>query len=1215
MKVKFTKLAALLLSGAALLAAGCTDYEVDIQKNADAIASANDQIKALQSTIATLETAADHKADVDKLNKAISDLETALNGKIADLTTEVGKKLDKTEFETAKKQLTDAIGALSDRVKALEDADFQGQLDALSDKVDKCATKEELQKAVTDLTTYVDGEIAKLKDAVDANAKAIKKINEETIPAINEEIKAIKEKNKAQDETLQLLSDAVEELVALTAGFPENTTIKQYVDNMEATLKQYVQDELKKYVTLNEFNSVKAQLEGRLDGLDKMLKGFGAEEGSVKTYIDGEILKVNNAIKALEEAHAKDIEALNKTIDEVKAQVLAVKTSIRSLVFVPEVYVDGVEAILVSTLHYSPLELKDTNTVNENAVAKDTVLNVTPPSIAKYHVIPSNADLDFLHVGDTVKFVVRENDPFIVTRANATDDFKVVGIYQGRDTVETDCINVRVDVTGLPATDKNISVVALQLTKDDETYTSDYATVFSEDINDVRIADPTNVEDDDAHYRRATEVISGTDAEAFLNVPVWTDTFDTLSVDHQMAYDEAFNVKEYVIAHFIQGQECRPNEKTFEGLGFTWKFELVEDYDFCDYDLTNLTDEGVLTVKDANAINTTPIVRVTIKDGDNNVQIAYVKVWVAPTNEATKIVWSKKEPFDVDDQFEFKCEGDTLYADSTLIKAKIQKNGEEVLLKDITWKNFVAAYPEFVDAVDPMVDTMGTVKFENDSLKWVMTPEQLWKIAGNPTLDPKETIVITHNVAFKAENNAQVVITLVADVKPVNAYKIPVERYIESYWTTGIPVPGVKEKYGLNNDFIEGDKYEFALYNVYTSGAGDRDSLKCLFDNNINAAFFTDETGVINLKEIPELGLPAVGEPGVEITGINYFFCKEMEDIEKIGDFKVEFEVSDDSLSLLATIKNAKAMNFPELENVQDTIAKINNEAGATPNIVSLNKKSKVAKALLNTMKYIGEKDGHEVPSAGELYIYIGAVGTVCGDDNGEGGFEVNLYWPKAMKQDGQYNPDDWQDHFAAKYRQPVYLSESAGDDFIDAVDFGEGGSFITIKDLVNPKDWRARPFEPQKNGKANPVDGIDYFSSLWDYYGPIDIQIDTTNITCNLGTGGVVIKLPVTIEVKTKVSADDLKAQIADLTLPYRDKYKTNDSGLTIEEMIDALAGNAGDYGFFTYKNNGTNVTRDFEMYVPVELTYGWGVLRQTITVNVYRTLESFEGAHTQQP
>ena len=32
MKVKFTKLAALLLAGVALFATGCTDYEVDIQK-------------------------------------------------------------------------------------------------------------------------------------------------------------------------------------------------------------------------------------------------------------------------------------------------------------------------------------------------------------------------------------------------------------------------------------------------------------------------------------------------------------------------------------------------------------------------------------------------------------------------------------------------------------------------------------------------------------------------------------------------------------------------------------------------------------------------------------------------------------------------------------------------------------------------------------------------------------------------------------------------------------------------------------------------------------------------------------------------------------------------------------------------------------------------------------------------------------------------------
>ena len=93
MKVKFTKLAALLLAGAALFATGCTDYEVDIQKvdkkvddlTSGKVATLESQVAALQATVATLETAADHKADIDKLNKAITDLETAL------------KKLDEVE--------------------------------------------------------------------------------------------------------------------------------------------------------------------------------------------------------------------------------------------------------------------------------------------------------------------------------------------------------------------------------------------------------------------------------------------------------------------------------------------------------------------------------------------------------------------------------------------------------------------------------------------------------------------------------------------------------------------------------------------------------------------------------------------------------------------------------------------------------------------------------------------------------------------------------------------------------------------------------------------------------------------------------------------------------------------------------------------------------------------------------------------------------------
>ena len=1142
MKVKFTKLAALLLSGAALLAAGCTDYEVDIQKNADAIASANDQIKALQSTIATLETAADHKADVDKLNKAISDLETALNGKIANLTTEVGKKLDKTEFETAKKQITDAIGDVSARVKALEDANFQAQIDALSEKVDKCATKEELQKAVTDLTTYVDGEIAKLKKTVDAHTEAIKKINEETIPAINEEIKAIKEKNKAQDETLTLLSDAVKELVALTAGFPEDTTIKEYVDNMEASLKQYVQDELKKYVTLDEFNKVKAELVGRLDGLDKMLKGFGAEEGSVKTYIDGEILKVNNAIKALEDAHAKDIEALNKTIAEVKAQVLAVKAAIRSLVFVPEVYVDGVEAILVSTLNYNPLTLKEADSEKEIAEADTTVNTISPAVIAKYHVIPSNADLSFLEVGDSVKFVIRENDPFKVTRAEATDDFDVVGIYQGRDTVETDVINVEVKVTGKPATAELISVVALQLTKEDETYTSDYATVFSEDIDDLRIAN-TEIEEEPAHYRRATEGIATADAEAAIaDIPAWTAEFDTLSVDHQMAYDEEFDLNEYVVAHFLGEKECNGEDAaTFNALGLTWKFELVKNYEVGNSEMFTLKD-GVLTAKDGNAINLTPIVRVYLQDGENNVQIAYVKVWVAPSAKKFDIIWSKNNG-EVDDQFEFKCEGDTLYADSTVLKKQVYN------LFPITRTNFDAAYPTFVDAVDPKVDTLGTVTYDLETgvLSWVMTPEELWAIASDPNLKEGEIPVIKHNVAFEAINGEQVVVELVADVKPVEAYKIPVERYIPNYWNENLTA---------------------AQYNVATPDLGSKDSSLCVFHNNINAAFLTDSAGVIDLAERTLKDgtvLPAVGEPGLEVSNINYFFCPDIEKVTKVGKYDVKFEVKNDSTELWAAIGSEESVLIATIDNAST-------EKEFTPNIVILNKVSEdpnhAAKRLLNT---------------DELFIYLGATGLVCGDE----GFEVNLYWPDA---EGKYL-----DHFQADYIQPVKVTDTANDYFVDAVDFGQDGSFITLKDLVAPKDWRGRVFGMNEG---------DQYYNYWDYYGIFKISVDVNAITCDLTPDETV---PKTL-VLTPMTKEELLEKV-NTDEPLRDadgNVVKDDEGnvITVGDYIEGI--DDGGFGFLTYRNNGTFVKK-FNLSVPVTVQYGWGIIstEKPITVPVATTIK----------
>ena len=1086
MKVKFTKLAALLLAGVALFATGCTDYEVDIQKNAAAIADANAQIAALQATIATLETAANHQADVDKLNKAITDLESSLKSLI-------DKKADKA-----------ALDAAIERIKAIEDADFQKQIDALKADVAKMATKAELEKAVADLTTLINGEIAKLEARVAATEAAIKKINEETIPGINTQIEALKTKNGEQDETIRLLKEAVDGLAAIYA--------------------------------------TKAEVKAEVDKIMKALEGY--------------------ATKA----------ELEKAINDALDAISDVKGAIRSLVFVPEVYVDGVEAILVSTLNYTPLLLQNPDSLAEVAVPDTASVNVTPVVTAKYHVIPSDADLSFLTEGDTVKFVLRAEDPFIVSRAaiKPTEDFSVTGIYRGRDKVEADVIDIEVKVTGKPAEDELISVVALQLQNGTEIYTSDYATIFSQEIAELRIADPTK-KTEPAHYRRATEVISETDDEAFISdVAAWTEAFDTLSVDHQMAYDEAFDLKKYVVAHFLGEEEldsmetecAGANEKIFEGLGFTWKFELVENYEPGDTELFDLTEDGVLTAEDGNAINLTPIVRVTIVDPENensNVQIAYVKVWVAPSDKEADIIWSKGDKGEIKDQFEFKCEGDTLVADSLAMYKEVFD------LFPISKTNFEAAYPTLEDA-DPKVDTLGTVTYdpETGKLEWIMTAEELWPIASDPNLAEGEVPVIEHNVAFVAANGAKVTIKLVADVKPVKPYRITSDRYIINYWD---------------------DELTYARYNVATPDLGETDSTLCVFHNNINAAFVTKKAdGVIDLT--------GIGEEGLEVSNIKYYFCDDMEKITKVGEYEVTFTVEDGT----GTRKDVNGTEFSvegyntilkvKIDTVEAEIAYICNDADEkdkTPNVVVLVKDEDPlhnAKKLLNT---------------DEFFVLLGAKGMICGEE----GFEVNLWWQSRPKTEPQ---GAWLDHFRANYIQPVKVTKRSADDFIDAVDFGQEGSFITLKDLIAPHDWRKD--ENYESGyREFGMNPGDQYYNYWEYYGVFDIQVDTANIKCNLTANK---EVPVTVDLKV-LSKEELKNSVKeDAVLRDAEGNVVKDAegkDVLVRDYIESI--DDGGFGFLTYRNNGTAVKK-FELYVPVTVRYGWGVITTDtpITVPVQSTI-----------
>ena len=393
MKVKFTKLAALLLAGVALFATGCTDYEVDIQKvdkKVDnlttevngKIASLEQQIAGINATIATLETIANHDKDIKAVRDEMAALKTALetefNGKIdkavADLTAEINKKVnqadydvDKAAVEKALKDLNDALNAAKDRIKALEDAKFQDQIDAVKDRVTKCEnllagdwkgktvkqTIDDLAKAVADLESDLNGKISALEVRVKANEDAIKEIKETTLPDLKKRVEALEAaKTKMEGDiaalqtgkldkatfdkyveetalTISAMKTAITKLETLTAGFPEGTTIKQYVDGQYAEIMAKFNDYVlvkdfeafkKIAATKQELAEVKAYLEGRIKVCEDLLVGdWGGK--TVQEYIDAKAKElqdqvdniVNNLIPALD----KRVAALEKSVNEV----------------------------------------------------------------------------------------------------------------------------------------------------------------------------------------------------------------------------------------------------------------------------------------------------------------------------------------------------------------------------------------------------------------------------------------------------------------------------------------------------------------------------------------------------------------------------------------------------------------------------------------------------------------------------------------------------------------------------------------------------------------------------------------------------------------------------------------------------------------------------------------------------------------------------------
>ena len=857
-------------------------------------------------------------------------------------------------------------------------------------------------------------------------------------------------------------------------------------------------------------------------------------------------------------AEIKDGKLILKNVAGVEGDlVLDLNKAMPSLVFVPQCYVDGVEGMKYMTLRCSPLKGEKLDSKDEfwRRIDPDHAKLISPDAFAEYHVNGSDFAFDSTY---TYSFIVKKDLDFFSTRGNATEDFAMTPEFDSYD-AKNGILKVKVSVEGAPADWDKISVFALKATKDSVSYVSDYATLMPDEICEVRIADPKALSMEckkiaDEHYRTGVWGISNpNDAHApgsigaYVNpAEPWKLDDNTLAAarahsDTSVAFNSSIDIKKIVALHVSM---CESNntvaarmdrefsKEDLEAYGLTWKFELVQNYKIGDnkQDQKHFVtlEDGVFTPKvyeetGEAAIGRTPIVRVSVLSGEDVIEVAYIKVFISALDVTQKFqlnpvhrTYDDQGSYtgDTDENFfTANCDGDSLF--TTLKQMNLKLYNKLGMSKD----QFHALYNEFEDMPAALTnlkpeEKVGVAKDltvvgdpqtgATHVIQWNVTASDLYAL--NPKLDS-----VYHYVRYYSGVNPELFVDIklaaaVKDLASLHNYNVVEGDYIQNYWNAAKTITS---------------------YNVATPAQGDINPDHCIFDVDINAAFKT------YAATEPLAGQMILSNKS--ITNLGFFFCNNAKDgmptVKKIGEYTVKFRVSADSLQLYATIADGTEELIAEIENL---------DAAVAPrgwNMFTYNKDSEVAKKLLNT---------------GEMYVLIGAKGTICGDEE----MQVNINF-------------QGKDHFRANIVRPVTITSKAKGNYVDAVNFGEKGSYITVADLLDPIDWRQYKFT-----------GDNAF--LWKYYGPFSVEILTGEAECDLN--GTWAPVPATIFLTHEVGPT---TQITDPV-----------SGISVTVPNSAS-------GYLTYKNNQTVVTKDFNIRVKANVNYGWGVIKTDwIVIPVKKTV-----------
>lgn len=444
--------------------------------------------------------------------------------------------------------------------------------------------------------------------------------------------------------------------------------------------------------------------------------------------------------------------------DKIDALTVLLDKMLSSLVFAPDFYYGGIEAMEATTIEYTPIVLFNNSTLEKPEVETWGNLKMnaylTPDIVAKYHMNPSYFDVKKIKsmrvVSDDKEYVQVGN-----TRAAASAPSVVEGSWlNSKDGMLSATINL--DANAVKDDPSHVTVLAVQACfngKDgkDSVVTSDYAAVAKSTIRNVVIADPE---------------VKGTSC-AMEKFHVYTFAKDAIAnaPTHDLVYNdpEGVDLMKLVQAHFNRNGGPEQAMDDVSKYGMKWKF-AVSHYTAG----SNKTSESAhIYLKDNHAIACTvdasgkpqpgsqdrssldrlPMVRVTLVDTtkteNNIVAVGFIKF---------KIVEKAAEPADdiniafSDDGYELSCT-DYNYTltwaqieDKVLGELNLSKKEFEQLYKVEAGANGCQLYEKNAEGLPVQATQYGVVTEKVDAqhhetsvLSWTVTAAEVYRAVWDAT--------------------------------------------------------------------------------------------------------------------------------------------------------------------------------------------------------------------------------------------------------------------------------------------------------------------------------------------------------------------------------------------------------------------------------------------------------------------------------------------------